>query len=431
MTMGGQQELATVVPQARPTVRGFRVTLEANVDAELRIAPPDADVLEPWRVAVMGDIQTALGEVDEVFATINQDPSLRMVLSTGDIVENGRISEYDQFAEQLETLDIPYYSTIGNHELIGDIAIWLERFGRFNVHFTFKGATFSLVDSGSATIDPLVYDWLDGWLEDAKSRTHVFLTHFPPIDPVGLRAGSFRSRKEASKLLRRLADGNVDLTLYGHIHSYYEFDNAGIPAFVSGERRRATRALRQYWPTFPRSRRHPRWHYQRHPNRRGLAACLVSTDSCTSSADPTGARFSTWPWIWATPTNRTCAAISSGSWASRFPPIWAALNQSIEATHIRIPTRIVIGAARLSAKPRVRDGDAGSLGAFHEIHLDSSLFIAALPLPAVHQALRPRDFAKATAHDSLTVCPARREANFAPRPGIDFDGRHRAHDRPG
>jgi hypothetical protein len=26
----------------------------------------------------------------------------------------------------------------------------------------------------------------------------------------------------------------VDLTLYGHIHSYYAFDNAGIPAYISG-----------------------------------------------------------------------------------------------------------------------------------------------------------------------------------------------------
>ncbi|MEY4545286.1 MAG: hypothetical protein RL685_1481, partial [Pseudomonadota bacterium] len=36
------------------------------------------------------------------------------------------------------------------------------------------------------------------------------------------------------KLLARLAQAEVDLTLYGHIHSYYRFDNAGIPAFISG-----------------------------------------------------------------------------------------------------------------------------------------------------------------------------------------------------
>ena len=35
-------------------------------------------------------------------------------------------------------------------------------------------------------------------------------------------------------LLSRLASAKVDLTLYGHIHSYYAFENAGIPAFISG-----------------------------------------------------------------------------------------------------------------------------------------------------------------------------------------------------
>jgi Icc protein len=58
--------------------------------------------------------------------------------------------------------------------------------------------------------------------------------HVPPIDPVGVRNGSFASRNEGAKLLKRLADGGVDLTIYGHIHSYYSFENAGIPAYVSG-----------------------------------------------------------------------------------------------------------------------------------------------------------------------------------------------------
>ena len=35
-------------------------------------------------------------------------------------------------------------------------------------------------------------------------------------------------------MLSRLAAGDVDLTLYGHIHTYIEFENAGIPAYVSG-----------------------------------------------------------------------------------------------------------------------------------------------------------------------------------------------------
>jgi hypothetical protein len=43
-----------------------------------------------------------------------------------------------------------------------------------------------------------------------------------------------RSRNEAAALLSKLAQGDVDVTFYGHIHSYYSYDNAGIPAFISG-----------------------------------------------------------------------------------------------------------------------------------------------------------------------------------------------------
>lgn len=228
------------LPGPRPTVRRWQVTLRGQpgaAEARLRVAPPDADTLGPgesWRFAVMGDIQRALDQVDDVFERINQDPSIRFVASTGDLVQSGSIDEYELLEGQLAVLDVPYFSTIGNHELFADHERWRVRFGRFNLHFRFKGAVFSLVDSGNSSVDPLVYEWLDEWLDEARDEVHFFFTHFPAVDPIGVRAGSFRSAHEAHKLLRRLADGRVDVTFYGHIHSYYAFANAGIPAYISG-----------------------------------------------------------------------------------------------------------------------------------------------------------------------------------------------------
>jgi len=224
----------TALGGSRPTLRAWQVSLPAAGTVELVLAPPDAADLGRWRFAAMGDIQTALPEVDEVFARIDAEPDLRFVLFLGDLTERGRLGEYNLFVEQLTTLDVPFYMTPGNHELYGDDSRWTERFGRFNQHFTFRGVTFSLVDSASATIDPIVYGWLDDWLAEARDRVHVFGTHYPPIDPLGYRGGSLSSRREAQKLLARLADGAVDLTLYGHIHTYEPFENAGIPAHITG-----------------------------------------------------------------------------------------------------------------------------------------------------------------------------------------------------
>ena len=220
-------------PGDRGTVATFRVPLVLGAN-RFTIGPADADVIAPYRIAAMADIQDAMPEVHDVFERISAVPDLRFVVAMGDITERAELYEYELFEEKLLALDIPFYSTIGNHELWADPERWFTRFGRMNFQFQFKGTYFTLVDSGDAGVDPIVEEWLDGWLGIAQDSPHVFLTHMPPIDPVGHRYGGFRSMRDAHRLLARLVEGDVDLTLYGHIHTYAGFENAGIPAHISG-----------------------------------------------------------------------------------------------------------------------------------------------------------------------------------------------------
>lgn len=220
-------------PDGFPTVATFALALGPGTHV-LRIAPPDSDRVEPYKVATMADIQTALPIVDDVFRAISAVPDLRFVVAMGDITERGEIAELDLFERQLQTLTIPFYTTIGNHELWAPPERFYDRYGRASFHFDFKGAAFTFVDSGDAGLDPIVEDWLDAWLAASRDRTHIFLTHVPPLDPFGGRYGSFRSAEDARRLLARLVEGNIDLTLYGHIHTYIKYENAGIPAYISG-----------------------------------------------------------------------------------------------------------------------------------------------------------------------------------------------------
>lgn len=230
-------EGATVTSEPDPdglvTRRRYAVELGA-VSARLRFAPPDADDPSTFRFAVLSDIQEAIDRLQDIHQKLNEDPTIRFLLGAGDLTQRGRRDQLERYQTELRTLHVPYYTTLGNHELGENPTLFHDYFGRGNFHFVFRGVEFTELDSASATLDPTVYGWLDGWLARASDHVHIVAMHIPPIDPIGVRNGSFSSRAEAAKLFVRLANGHVDLTLYGHIHSYYEFENGGIPAYISG-----------------------------------------------------------------------------------------------------------------------------------------------------------------------------------------------------
>jgi Icc protein len=199
-----------------------------------RLAAPGSAENGRFRFALMSDVQEAIGRIQDVYRVINSEPNLDFLLGAGDLTEEGKVGELERFQHELAALDVPYYTTLGNHELGERPPAYQDWFGRGNFQFVHRGVYFTLLDSASATLDPLAEDWLAAWLANGRSSVHVVAMHIPPLDPVGSRNAGFASRAEAAALLAKLAEAGVDLTLYGHIHSYYSFENAGIPAVISG-----------------------------------------------------------------------------------------------------------------------------------------------------------------------------------------------------
>jgi predicted phosphodiesterase len=221
-------------PDTVATEATFMLDLAPDVEHQARLTPPDANARGPFRVAVLSDVQDAIGSVQDIFERMAADPTLRFVVSTGDLTDSGSPAQLERFQSELERLPIPFYSTVGNHEVPNPEA-WHERFGPFSSFFAFRGVAFSLVDSSNATIDPAVFrDRLLPWLETQRDSTHLFLTHVPILDASGLRSGAFRSRNEAARLLGTLAEHEVDALFFGHVHSYYAYSLGGIETYISG-----------------------------------------------------------------------------------------------------------------------------------------------------------------------------------------------------
>jgi len=201
---------------------------------DVRVVTDDHEDAAPFTFALLSDVQEAIDEVDAIFDHVNKQTGVRFLLFSGDLTRRGTKEQIEAFEGHEKRLQVPLFATLGNHELGADRVYFQDYYGRANYSFGFHDVQFTLLDSGSATLDPRVYEWLDTWLEAARSKVHVVAMHIPPFDPSGLRNGAFANRAEAAKLLERLAEGQVDLTLYGHVHSYYASANAGIPAYISG-----------------------------------------------------------------------------------------------------------------------------------------------------------------------------------------------------
>ncbi len=239
-------DFQNILPEAELTRDGVAIPLryssetraaariDEGTDVLLRLAAPDANAEESYRVAVLSDVQNAIDTVNDIFVQMAEDPTLRFVISTGDLVNNGTQEQLDRFQSELEALPIPFFSTVGNHEVPGPIE-WHETFGPFSTFFEFKGVTYSLVDSSNATVHPALWDErVQPWLDANVDNTHIFLTHVPLFDPSGLRSGAFRSRNEAASIIARLAEARVDGIFFGHVHSFYAYSLGGTYTWISG-----------------------------------------------------------------------------------------------------------------------------------------------------------------------------------------------------
>jgi Icc-related predicted phosphoesterase len=231
---GEAERPAVIEASETPTERLFAIDLAPGATETLSLRPPDEAGIGSFRFAVFADVQEKLDLVQDIYAKMNEDPTLHFALISGDLTAQGSDEQLSRFQREMKTLRFPCYATLGNHELGTRDDAFHDHFGRGNFRFTYRGVQFTLLDDASATIDPIVYELLGGWLAEGKDRAHVVAMHIPPIDPVGTRNGSFASRGEADKFLSLLEEGQVDLTFYGHVHSYYAYENAGIPAYITG-----------------------------------------------------------------------------------------------------------------------------------------------------------------------------------------------------
>lgn len=226
---------ATPVERPLPTHKAWRLDLPEG-RTTVTVAPPDIDDTDPYNIVVFADVQDRLDGVQDLFEPMASEPDVHFGLISGDLTEQGSRAQLERFQREMETLPFPLFATLGNHELgAGTVhPPFFDLFGRGSFSFDYRGARYTLLDAASATIAPRTYDKLAGWLRAGRDGLHLAMMHIPAVDVSGFRNGGFASRAEGHKLLGMFRKAGVDLTVYGHVHTYSTFVNAGIEAIITG-----------------------------------------------------------------------------------------------------------------------------------------------------------------------------------------------------
>ena len=217
--------------------------------------------LEPERNAIRG-FQMAIDEVNKL--------SPDFVLTGGDLVfdamnakEKRADSLFNIYIEAIRNLKVPFYNTIGNHDLFGisgesgistdnpmyGTKMYEAKLGKKYYSFEHKGWKFFVLRSVQITQDRQYTGAIDSaqmaWLREELASTDksiplVIVTHMPFITSISqLKNGSMAANpdglvvRNSKQVLDLFKQHNLKLVLQGHLHIVEDIYTHGIH-FITG-----------------------------------------------------------------------------------------------------------------------------------------------------------------------------------------------------
>lgn len=177
---------------------------------------------------------------------INTLKNVDFVVFTGDNIDTANSADLEQFLKIANTLKIPYYIVIGNHEVFKsqhftkvDYMKMVRKYSKYckpksaNYVFERKGIVFVVVDGAKEVIPgPAGYfkkdtlKWLDKQLTKYKNSQVVILQHFPIVPPCYNRTHTTYNVESYEAVLKKHT--NVIAIISGHYHTNGETKKDGI-----------------------------------------------------------------------------------------------------------------------------------------------------------------------------------------------------------
>jgi len=167
------------------------------------------------------------GGLGELAGVINTDDKFVVIL--GDITQNGALEDVQKFIEIAESLGVPCYPVIGNHDIyFNNWPSWRDLIG--STRYRIDGDTTSLfiLDSANAFFGRSQLDWLESEIKTVPENNRIFVfTHanlfinsFP-----GIQQNS--DSRERARLISIL-NGRCDFMFTGHSHKHLQTEAGSL-----------------------------------------------------------------------------------------------------------------------------------------------------------------------------------------------------------
>ena len=163
-----------------------------------------------------------------------RENKVNFVIFGGDLTFLGREAEYKNFLKNANSLTVPSYPALGNHDLYNSgWSYYWEYLGSSSYSFCGGNAKFIVIDSASGEIGEEQMRWIGRELK-ANTQPLLFVISHMPLYGGQHSLYEFPRSEDRDELIKLFEKYEVDYVLEGHYHGYVDMTVNGVRYITSG-----------------------------------------------------------------------------------------------------------------------------------------------------------------------------------------------------